>query len=53
MAEAHTNTGASHQAPESSKDLAGNYLPSIPSKGKFLIPYHLVPPLCLLLDKEG
>lgn len=49
MAEASTNTGASHQAPESSKDMAGNCLPSIPSEGKVLIPHHLAPTLCLLL----
>lgn len=45
MAEASTNTGASHQAPESSKDMAGNCLPSIPSEGKVLIPHHLAPTL--------
>lgn len=46
MAKASTNTGASHQVPKSSKDMAGSYQQRMPFEGKF-------PPLSLLLDKEG
>lgn len=53
MAEASANTGPSHQGPKSSKDMAGNYLPSTLFEEKFLIPHHLEPLSSLLLDKEG